>query len=572
MHLPYAYTPQIWPSLLTLLFLLAIFMYSSRRRSVPGVLPFLAGCLFSAAWTAGSVMEYAAIDPGTKIFWIKFQATCQLPAATTATCFVLEYAWPGRWLTRRNLILLSIAPVLVLGLILTDTLHHFIWLDFRLDGTAVTQVLGLGTWLTILYSFLLVILSLTVFTWLFLHSPQHRWPVAMMVIGHVGLRSIYVLERADLIHSVLPLDVIGLGFMALMYALALFAFRIFDPIPLARQTTVEQLRDGMLVLDTQGRLVGLNPAAERILTAPLQDIRGKLVEEILPNLPELNSPLVDAVAHSKPMDITFGSGVETRCYELEFSRLDDFRGLSVGRLLLLHDVTEQRRSQAQLLEQQRALSMLQEREQLARELHDGLGQELAAAHLQASTARLLLDRGETTQIGDYLNLLAGTTLQAEADLREYLLGAQSSVSVDHPFFDALREYLNHFTRLYSLPVELSVLPELEGQDLPQTLALQLLRIIQEGLSNIRKHAHARCAQVCLTLSGASLQVMISDDGLGFNPSAVTPQPGAGFGLRSMRERAEGLGGALKIDSTPGKGTRVVVEIPVNGSPAANRKQ
>ncbi len=62
--------------------------------------------------------------------------------------------------------------------------------------------------------------------------------------------------------------------------------------------------------------------------------------------------------------------------------------------------------------------------------------------------------------------------------------------------------------------------------------------------------------------------MISDDGLGFDPSTVTPQPGAGFGLRSMRERAEGLGGALQIDSTPGKGTRVVVDIPVNGSPAA----
>ncbi len=553
MNLPYAYTPQIWPSLLTLLFLLAMFIYGSRRRSVPGVLPFLAGCLFSAAWAAGSVMEYAAIDPGTKIFWIKFQATCQLPAVTTATCFVLEYAWPGRWLTRRNLILLSIAPILVLGLILTNTLHHFIWLDFRLDGTAVTQILGLGSWLTILYSFILVILSFTVFTWLFLHSPQHRWPVAMMVIGHLGLRSIYVLERAGLIHSVLPLDVIGLGFMALMYALALFAFRIFDPIPLARQTTVEQLRDGMLVLDTQGRLVSLNPAAERILAAPLQDIRGKLVEEILPNLPEPNLSL------AQPMDITFGSGLETRCYELEFSRLDDFRGLSVGRLLLLHDVTEQRRSQAQLLEQQRAMVMLHEREQLARELHDNLSQTLGFTGIQLEAAyKMILDGQMVTGMAQ-LNRLVSVLREAHTDLRENILNLHTGPVPQQPFFPALRRYLEGFTDNYGIQTMLDVDERLGEQPFPQDSRMQVFRILQEALSNARKHARARCVQVSFTREDHLIRMTIQDDGAGFDS---TQAAGDGhFGLKFMRERAETLGGRLEVESAAGEGTRVVVEIP-----------
>jgi signal transduction histidine kinase len=232
-------------------------------------------------------------------------------------------------------------------------------------------------------------------------------------------------------------------------------------------------------------------------------------------------------------------------------------------LLLLHDVTEQRRSQVQILEQQRALATLNEREHLAHELHDGLGQVLAAAHLQASTAKLLLDRGETTQVGECLNILADTTLQAEADMREYLLGAQSTFPADYPFLTTLREYLKRFTRQFNLPVELSATPDLEGQELPQTVAVQLLRIIQEGLSNIRKHANARCAQVSLTLSGARLLVIISDDGLGFDPSSVVTQPGSGFGLRSIRERTEALGGVLQIDSAPGKGTRLVVNVPVS---------
>jgi signal transduction histidine kinase len=382
---------------------------------------------------------------------------------------------------------------------------------------------------------------------------------------------VYGLEAVQVIHSSLPIEIYAFWIPIPIYFIALFAFRIFDPIPLARQVVIDQLRDGMLVLDAQGRVASLNPAASQILAAPLKQVQGKPIEEILPEDPKLNSLHVEGWDASKPIEITMGSGAEARCYELKFSPLDDFRGVPVGRLLLLHDVTEQRRSQAQILEQQRALSMLQEREQLARELHDGLGQVLAAAHLQASAARMLLERGEISQMGECLDDLAGTTLQAEAELREYLLGAQFVDAVKQSFLATLQEYLRRFNHQFNLPVELSVPAELEGRELPQTVAIQLLRIIQEGLSNTRKHAHARYAQVSLTLSGESLQVIITDDGLGFDPSSIVTQPGAGFGLRSMRERAEALGGTLQINSGPEKGTRIMVEVPISSPSAVNRK-
>jgi signal transduction histidine kinase len=88
---------------------------------------------------------------------------------------------------------------------------------------------------------------------------------------------------------------------------------------------------------------------------------------------------------------------------------------------------EQKRAQAQILEQQRTLATLKEREHLARELHESLGQALAATHLQASTAKLLFARGEAAQLSECLDTLADTTLQAEVDMREYLW-TQSGVS------------------------------------------------------------------------------------------------------------------------------------------------
>ncbi len=173
----FAYTPQIWQSVFTTLLFIILIVFTQRRLSVPGALPFMIACMFAAAWAAGSVMEYAAKDLTTKIFLVKFQAACQLPAATAVTCFVLEYSWPGRWLTRRNLALLSIAPLLVLGLIITDPLHHLMWSSFQLDESLVTPQVNLVGWMTIIYSFGLVILNFVVFTWLFLHSPNTAGPL-----------------------------------------------------------------------------------------------------------------------------------------------------------------------------------------------------------------------------------------------------------------------------------------------------------------------------------------------------------------------------------------------------------
>jgi hypothetical protein len=101
MRQAYALTPQIWLSLTAVIFLLALTLQAWRHRQVAGAIPFAIACLFATFWAAGSVLEYAALELATKIFWFKFQTFFQLSSTTAATCFVLEYAWPGRWLTRR---------------------------------------------------------------------------------------------------------------------------------------------------------------------------------------------------------------------------------------------------------------------------------------------------------------------------------------------------------------------------------------------------------------------------------------------------------------------------------------
>jgi signal transduction histidine kinase len=342
-----------------------------------------------------------------------------------------------------------------------------------------------------------------------------------------------------------------------MYAIALFGFRIFDPITLARQTVIAQMREGMLALDSQGRIASLNLAAERILQVSARQAKDRPVKELLPAYQDLN--LNDA--GMTVIEFSLGEVPTVRDFTLAISQMKDWRGLEVGRLLLLRDVTEPKRARELQKQQQLLLATLQERERLARELHDSLGQTLAAARLQASTARLLLAQGETAQTDKCLEQMADMTIEAETDVREYLLGAKISFSADRPFFEALRQYAARFSQQYGLQVGLSIPPQLEAQGLEAMVEVQLLRIIQEAMSNVRKHARAKNIHVVFAVLGPHVQIIILDDGQGFDSESIAARQAEGFGLQAMRERAEALGGNLDVISQPGQGTQVVVQVP-----------
>ena len=568
MSFRYTYTPVIWLSVLIVLLLITLAIYSGRRRSVPGALPFMIACLFAAMWAIGSVMEYVAADLATKIFWVKIQAAWQIPVATAVTCFFLEYTWPGRWLTRRNLALLSVPPILILLVILTDSRYHLAWRGFIFAESIQPQFSPIG-WIAFIYAFgVLGTINLVAFGWLFLHSPHHRWPVVLMLVGQFGGRILYMLERTGLLHSVLPIDLLGMAFEFSMYALALFGFRILDPVPLARQTAIEQLPAGVLVLDTEGKIVNLNPAASSILGVSAKHLLGRPIRELLPAGLELAADL--QVSGTEPIEINLPGpqrdgarvGPNPRAYQLEVSALKDWRGIVVGYLLLLHDVTAQKQAQAKFLEQQRSLAMLHEREQLGRELHDGLGQVLGYIKMQGQAARDLLAQNKNVAADNSLEQLVAVAHAAQDDVREYILGAAAITRSQSGFLPTLKKYLEIFGQRYLLRTELTIPPDWSDDILEGPVEMQLLRIIQEALTNARKHAQAKGVQLNIEMGDSKVNVVIADDGVGFNPESPGNDVDQKYGLGIMRQRAQEVGGSIRLDSAPGLGTRVIVEVPV----------
>jgi len=544
-------------------FMSVLVIYAWRRRSVPGALPLAITMLFGALWAAGAALELAAVNASTKIFWFNsIVAVCMMPLVIARFCFVLEYAGLSRLLTRRNLALLSIPPLVGFLLTITNDWHHWLMLGYVVDGT-VHALLRVGSWILNSFGYLLFLVNLIILVRLFFRSPRHRWPVALILCAMFSTHTFYALDAFNL-DPFAPLDasVLSMNISVVMYGLALFRFRMFDPIPMARQTVIEQMREGMLVLDTGGKVVDLNPAAENILGQPAARVRGRDAAEVLPAYAEVSAGKAQAEI-SLPEGRRDGVGTgSTLChYELTLSPLKDRYEQVLGHLLLLHDVTAQKQARAQLLEQQRALAMLAERERLAAELHDDLGQVLAFINAQGQTIRRLLARGEISTADDFVARLVEAAREADTDIRESILGLRAPLT-GSGLIPSLQDYLRRFEQRYGIRTDL-ILPKASLEVAFEPVAeVQILRILQEALTNARKHANARCVQVAFTLQDSQVRIVVRDDGQGFAPAELADGPCRGFGLQLMRERAENIGGTLDVRSAPGEGTEIVVQVPV----------
>ena len=143
-------------------------------------------------------------------------------------------------------------------------------------------------------------------------------------------------------------------------------------------------------------------------------------------------------------------------------------------------------------------------------------------------------------------------------MRQSIFGLRTFVSRGLSLVPTLTEYLHEFSAHNGIAVELEV-PGGPLGPVPPASEVQAVRIIQEALMNVRKHAAADRARVRLQRDGAWLRVTVEDDGVGWD-RAASPN-GLHFGLQMMRERAEGLGGRLEVETAPGRGTRVVATLP-----------
>ena len=204
------------------------------------------------------------------------------------------------------------------------------------------------------------------------------------------------------------------------------------------------------------------------------------------------------------------------------------------------------------------LAVAEERIRIAHEMHDGLAQVLGYVNTKVQAADAYLKRGKNEEATQQLNELARSARQAYVDVRESIIGLRALPHRDRSLSEALQEFFDLWKEQSGISIHFSID---DGLRLKPRVELQLVRIVQEALTNVRKHARATSVRVDIRRRDNDIVAVIGDDGVGFNLTARTRSENPRFGLATMRERAESIGGRLSIESTPGRGTTVTFLMP-----------
>jgi PAS domain S-box-containing protein len=320
------------------------------RRPSPGAALFSIFILMWAAWTFLSGLEVGALENTTKIFWAKMEYLGVVGSGVVWLSFVLDYIGSGWWKRPRHFIPLFIIPLVSLVIVWTNELHGWIWPDiYPADGNFGPSLVyehGFWFWILIFYQYILYLIGMFILGREGIRKfRNYRLQVAALLIGII----IPLIGSILYVYNFLPVlgfDLIPfyLVLAALIYTITIFPFKFLDVIPIARNTLVDELPDGVLVLDKDGNLVDINPAAERMLGLEKGVSSGKKLAIICPIMDIIRS----------------GIGIEGRT-ESNSASLGSYLDISLlplrgknktinGQLMVLRDITEQRMSEQNLRE------------------------------------------------------------------------------------------------------------------------------------------------------------------------------------------------------------------------------
>ncbi len=206
----------------------------------------------------------------------------------------------------------------------------------------------------------------------------------------------------------------------------------------------------------------------------------------------------------------------------------------------------------------KSLAVAEERLRIAHEMHDGQAQILAYVNTKSQAVRELLRSGRIEEAGEQLDELARAAREVYTDVREGILGLRAAADSKNGFTAGLRSHIERWQDRCGIRAELVVAKE---PNLRPEAELQLVRIVQEALTNVRKHSGSDRVRVEVASASEGVKIAIEDFGVGFEPETAGRRERPRFGLATMRERAEAIGADFELHSRPRRGTRIEVRYP-----------
>jgi PAS domain S-box-containing protein len=349
----FQYSPYILPLLACSIIAGFVAVYVWRRRAwASGTKSLALLALACGEWSLGYALEIAGADLPTKLFWGKSQYIGISAIPLLWVIFASAHSTPGIRITRRNVILLSIVPLITLLLAFTTELHGLIWSNIQIRTVGTFSALevshGIWFWVYLIYSYILLIAG-TIFI---LRSFNRRkglirtQNIALLIaiftpwLGNL----LYVVGLSPIPH----LDITPFAFTisVAIFALGIFRWKLGNLAPVARDLVVEKMPDGMIVLDAQGNIVDLNPALQKALGVSAAQAIGQKSKDLFsawPSLVERYEYTLEAQD-----EIVLGEGESQTWLELRMSPLIDSQNRLLARVVTVRDITEKKQTEEAL--------------------------------------------------------------------------------------------------------------------------------------------------------------------------------------------------------------------------------
>lgn len=565
-------TPYTILLVLTTAILISIAIIAWERRAIPGARSLMWFLIAVAEWSLAAAFESGVTSQSDKILWSQISYIGIYASPVLLLYFALDFNNLKVRQKQPKRALLWIIPIITIWMAATNSYHHLVWSGFSPSPDPTSNMIiyhhGVWFWVGIAYYYGILVATTIILVRKAIHFQTTSRTQAFLLLAGLLFpwfgNIFYVFEISP--WKGYDLTPIGFTLTGLILLWAIFRQKLFDLTPIVQQTLMQHILVGVIVMDSERKIIDINDTAVKLLQSLEIDIHpqkiGMSLDSLLSPLPELKS--ICQEINPTPVEC---SDPALKGYSLEISNipLNWQDGNPGGFIIFMRDITEKKLTEEKFLIQQRTLAAVEERERMGRELHDSLGQVLNYVHIQSEVILDQVSKGDLTTAAANLTRLNTVTQEANIDIRSYIKDTRPIRSVQKAFFPALDQYIEKFSQLSGIRVNLIVPDKNIENQITESAKINIIRIIQEALSNARKHARATNIQIIFTLSDNALQITIADNGIGFNPEA--PLGNDHFGLQIMRERTVDIGGEFQIQAEPGQGTQVIVQLPtaINGN-------
>mgnify|MGYP006284488731 FL=1 len=571
LKMSFQYASYLIPLFISAFITFLLSIYSYKYRNVKGAKAFFLSMLTGALWALANGLEMAGVDLETKIFWANIQYFFYAFAPLIWLIMVFEFTDREKLLNKKNIFLLSIIPIFTIILVWTNSYHNLMRTNISLDSSGIFSVIvkdyGPWFWVHFVYVYILNVLSiLFLVKAIWRRNNIYKKQTLFIFLGYSLIfisNFLYVIGYNPITRF--DISPVLFSISGLLMGWGIFRYKIFDVVPIARTTIIDEMASGIVVVNKQKRIIDINPRIKDMFF--LNKDNNYLGESLNVISDQLDSIFESISFESNEgfinKELTYEYNNNTYYYEIFMSFIDDSKNNLLAGVMIIHDITDLKKAREKITKQQKELAVMNERQRMARDLHDNLGQVLSFSTVQIQAARKQLKKENTTLADQYLKKLKKIIKDAHKDIREYVYNVRSKSNYSKDFMSLLKNEIKHFQQKSDIEIDHN--NYLNNNDEVLNISgieekIQLINIVKEALTNVLKHGEASKVNIISKDYNDGFKLIIEDDGKGIE----NLNDNIGSGLNIMNERARLIGGTLNIESQPGAGCKIIVELPIGG--------